>query len=110
MKNIKNKVKKEFEKEFPNSMYSDLTIKGLTSSRCINEEVIAFIDQKIDEAIIEGLQLVSEKLLTDRDREWAEAMKMDRKSVDELLPIIGGAYNDLSVHVAYKEGLQILRH
>jgi hypothetical protein len=27
-----------------------------------------------------------------------------KKSVEELLPIMGSAYNDLSVQVAYKEG------
>ena len=33
-----------------------------------------------------------------------EAIRNDKKSVKELLPVMGEAYNDLSVQVAYKEG------
>lgn len=49
---------KEFDKEFPNSIYSDLTVQGLTSKWRSNDDIKNFIRTQIDNAVKAATQRV----------------------------------------------------
>ncbi len=46
-------------------------------------------------------------LFTKRQEEVIGELEGDKKGVDELLPTMGDAYNNLAVQVAYKEGFNM---
>lgn len=93
---------KRFEKQFNDLEYK---LEATKSRIPINTyEGVADLGTVIALTLKKEIKLFVKKELSRQHKEDMERVIPDTKSVKELLPIMGEAYKDLSVKVAYKEG------